>query len=326
MTRSSCRGRALPVVVLILVWLTAAATAHATAVRPVFHQARPAGLVISGSGYALITSVDGQRLIDVRTGRTKYVSRSGCTAGMFGGSWLAFNCGQAIWLYQLSTGHWKLATSDWEAACPPPRGSQYSCDFVGLGSYWLKYEAGCLGCLTTTLYQNIFTHHIRQDPTKPGGTIIADPDTPELARQMCPPLRVPSAADDGRPAALAIRYFGKYAILENPVTTPSYQASYWSFERCGSARTFRIDSSEVQADPQLLVWRTNAGRLEGLWPRTSKTFSIELPQIIHDGSPWFFVLALNRLFLELDSSNSPRLLYADLPFAAPKPRHRAQHH
>ncbi len=279
--------RVLPLLLILLIAAPTAAAATKTkrqkpplTLRPSLHLvSSQAASVVADARYVFFTtrtyapgpegaqSGEFGTLIDERTGQRTALSPPGCTSffAEIGGPWLMFTCDNTgiEQLYDLSTHAWTTVhttcTSNGIGQCGP----------VGVGTDWIRFEDGCYHCADSFWDQSIRTGRVRKDPAIPGGTKIADLNSPTLVSGLCRPLRVPASAaptpdEETEPGFLT--RFGQFALASRVPPDFADNGAFIYLERCGTHlyKTLPGDpTSPPVADRDAVIWvsRSHLGGL-----------------------------------------------------------------
>ncbi len=325
-------------------------TASGAAARPVTLHLKFRGSGVAALGvatnlrYAFIEPyypTDGSLgiLIDDRTGMRKQLVRSGCRdtqAGEIVGPWLVFDCPAspsdqaAPELYSLATGAWRAVSADpslvgycsTESCVRPSRA----------GSTWLQYDVSdCPDgehCSGHSDFQNLATGQLRRDPT--GGRTITDLNSPDLARELCDPLRVPNAVYTyGGPHPGSVTMDGRFAIASGTDQNGNPRAY---LERCGSRRRQLLKKGPYANAPvavgwnqSTVVWQSAPYQLSGLFLPSLRPFRVSFPPgTVTPNSCWspddcFLQIALTRRTLYLLGGGGQEIWSARAP-VPPLPR------
>jgi hypothetical protein len=192
-------------------------------------------------------------VLDEQTGRRQMVAvPSSCGPDFapdgFGGPYLAVRCtGASHWLYSLNSQQWVSVSPK----CPG------DCNFVGVGSYWLKFDSnenpGCSEhCANTYFLQSIETGQIEPDPAKPGGRTLDDLNAPSGAAPLCAPLRYPTSdnAAAGRQELGGLQFAGPFALASWDVySIREGLITLYQLDRCGSRGVFGIQNASPHYPP-----------------------------------------------------------------------------
>lgn len=234
-------------------------------------------------------------VIDERTGkRTPVVAPSDCPSysePFLQGPWLVFDCHPPtqVELYRISDGTWRTVTlppggevlgcgSRLGCEATPCSPGGFDCDVVSdaFGAAWIRWSWSCGHCDGTVFtFQNIQTGELRRDPRTQ--STLADLDSPQLARAVCSPLRVPkSGASFGR-----LVPDGSFALAQG------VQPVSWVYlERCGTHLHVRLAmgdlgtitiSPSIFATPHVVLWQTGLRQLSGLFLPSLRRFVLSIP-------------------------------------------------
>lgn len=140
-----------------------------------------------------------------------------------------------------------------------------------VGAYWIKWDTSCYHCAVTSYFQNIQTGELRGDPTN--ATTVADLNSPTLADQTCPGVRLSFHPHSPTPWD-SLSYDGQFALVSDYANV--------FLERCGThMRRLLVNGSSVLAsNTGAIVWQTVTSRLTGLLLPSLQRFTIPLPSAI----------------------------------------------
>ena len=271
-------------------------------------------------------------LIDDQTGRSARLKvPRGCRLNPFamGGGLLLFACrytGQSLppmKLYSFSSPRgWRtLAWSPQlvqQCASPDLADGQYTqCAPAAIGSHWI--EVAVTVCVDFghdcssggNVFQNLDTGRLANDPTSVGGTVIPDLNSPTAARELCAPLRVPSAGQ-GRavpgPLPGTVALYGRFAVSSVAyVDDPGSGSAY--LQECGSSLnqqlSYNAEPSPGYAPPvgntRVIVWAPDVGigqvgrQLNAVVLPTLKRLVIAVPEAI--GASSTLVIGPRHLYM-----------------------------
>jgi hypothetical protein len=338
-------------------------------VRPRFRHVGAAWMW-TGARYALVglakqgTDPDeSATLIDDQTGRVKTIGRAGChpveppsALEPLDLPWVPFDCSPPVTgITPVTTGPapelYSPATGQWLAVSPSPGITNPCADpFCDVsyfpraaGRYWLAYDqATCMDgqhCSYVSVFQNIHTGELRQDPS--GGSTDVDLNAPTLTRTVCGPLSVPTALQVySPPGPGSLIFYGRFAL-----SIGSYGFSIGDYgnadvkvylERCGT-HLHRLVTKAATPDPEdtllpaantrEVVWMAHPRPfLSALTLPGLKPFTIRLPNrlIASACSPDYYLgcvsqIALTNHRLYLLTASYPSEVWA-APIALPAGR------
>jgi hypothetical protein len=151
------------------------------------------------------------------------------------------------------------------------------------GAYWIRWDASCYHCATTSYFQNIQSGDLRGDPTN--ATTFADLNSPALAHTTCPGVRVIPDVGGYGTGWDSLTSEGQFALLTGT-------NSRVFLERCGTRmRRLLADQSRVSyalaSNAGAIVWQAVDSQLTGLLLPSLQAFTIPLPSAIvkPSGSP-----------------------------------------
>lgn len=277
-------------------------------VHPAFRRVPGYEFVAASDRYVFITGPPYRSgagvLVDGRTGHRRTLSRPGCIPSALGGPWLAFTCGQppneSFQLYNIPSGRSKPFTNTTYQNCRVDCLSIYA-----VGTDWLALEvpSGDEHILPSFEFQNLKSGQVTADPTN--STTTVDLDSPYLAEKVCRPPTVPAYSDGYSSRWGSLTSDGRYEIAAGSggaylercgsrlhefltFTTPDLNHSY---HPCGA-----LDCPPA-ANSHVIVWRSGAGSLGGIFLLSQRRFTIPLP-IANEGIAAVAIVA-NTLYLEL---------------------------
>lgn len=301
--------------VLILLTVVAAfpAAAEARNGAPRLHQRwhREAGVVIgvftAGPWVFLATADDRSTAGSVGTAinqengqRFQVVTPGSCRYSAIGGGRLLFDCANGLEIYSLATRSLTPVAENPEllhaaTTCLNESDESSSCSVgpTGIGADWIEFDMSCRGsCLNastppdTYLFQNIVSGAVRSDPAN--ATTYTDLNSPELARPLCAPFRVPQVPDayvDDQGAEhselASITLDGSFAI----VAGGRYGDTYY-LQRCATHLHQRVATLlGLEENANLLLWsirnetrsKCSAGELDGLFLPDRHPFVLCVP-------------------------------------------------
>lgn len=354
------RGPAVVIAVVIMGLMTAAVAVassrrradHPPVVSAHFRHLGAADSIWAGTRYALAVGApladhgSGVALIDDQTGQLKTISRAGCdsdgatTLEPLDLPWVTFDCSQRtggvgpLGLGPPAPELYSPASGQWQAVLPSPGVSPVctgsGCTDLyyaeGAGSSWLQYDhetcdSGGEHCSSSSVFQNITTGELRQDPS--GGTTTVDLNAPNLIRRVCRPLRVPTTVE---PYALgrvpgSLMFYGSFGVAIGGNNTGS--RAY--LERCGTHLHRLLTKAPVEeptvvgANTHEVVWMSHPHFLSALTLPGLRPFRIRLPRrliaLTCSRDDYFtcvtqIALTNHRLYLLTATATNPEPLWA----------------
>lgn len=259
-----------------VVSLGPAAAARGASKHPTF---RPRWQVVSHGGaatdgpYTILWSqrlgVVGTLINELSGQRTPVLAPSTCLAPVggqvsMGDSWLIAACPDyTVGLYSLADGQW--TTVSMPGVCRHAVGTGPSCQPSGVGTDWIRYDEDRRRLGDRSLFQNIVTGAVRNDPTN--AHTLPDLDSPLLTKSVCAPLRVPGATSEN---TLALD--GRFAVLSNPAGN--------FLEHCAThLHQLLTDSAPwVTVGQAEIMWVSRPeGPLDGMFLPSRRRFTLSRP-------------------------------------------------
>jgi hypothetical protein len=257
-----------------VVSLGPAAAAPGASKHPTF---RPRWQVVSHGGaatdgpYTILWSqgsgVIGTLINELSGQRTRVLPPSTCPAPVggqvsMGDSWLIAACPQfTVGLYSLADGQWK--TVSMPAVCRHTVSTGPSCQPAGVGTDWIRYDEDRRRLGDRSLFQNIVTGAVRNDPTN--AHTLPDLDAPLLTKSVCAPLRVPGATSEN-----TLVLDGRFAVLSN--TAGNF------LEHCAThLDQLLTDALWVTVAPGEVMWVSQPNSLEGMFLPSRRRFTVSRP-------------------------------------------------
>jgi hypothetical protein len=170
-----------------------------------------------------------------------------------------------------------------------------------VGADWIRWDASCYHCATTSYFQNIQTGELRDDPTN--ATTYADLDSPTLAHTTCPGVQLMPGLRplDAGPAWGPLTPLGQFALVSGGRVNVY-------LERCGTRMQRQLiddnsASTIVAWNAGAVVWQADTSQLNGLFLPSLQTFTIPLPSAIVKppgapvNAPAGFVLTSDALYV-----------------------------
>lgn len=293
--------------VLVVVGVTAGSTvARASVVGHKPTPLAPASYVVLGSSFQPMKGVNGVWasgdyvllstsfspgfastgwiVINNRLGTTAPLDPQ-CRVDGLGPPWVLMSClpvsnPDDVELYSLVDGTRQTITpSPGVPICPngPPSMETECAGAGGVGAYWISWGAGCYHCAGTSLFQNIETGELRDDPTN--ATTFADLNSPGLAHRTCPGVQLMRDLDTYGMGWGSLTLYGQFALV-----TGSYGAAV--LERCGTHMRRQLTTgsagyaSALTSNAGAIVWQGEPRQLSGLFLPGLQTFTIPLPSAI----------------------------------------------
>jgi hypothetical protein len=261
-----------------------------------------AGSVWAGSGYVVAAGGGYVTLIEDQSGQVTRVSRAGC--GALGPSalepldlpWVTFNCAAGVIsggagigppapeLYSPATGQWRAVSPSPGVLCPGIGCTdQYFPEAAG--SAWLQYDhescdSGGEHCSSSSVFQNLSTGELRQDPS--GGTTTVNLNAANLAQAVCRPLRMPMAYELYAPTRVpgSLTFYGSFAVAAGG----DEHGLRVYLERCGAPLRRLLTTAPPEALPVVgantreVVWMSHRHFLSALTLPGLRPFTIRLPK------------------------------------------------
>jgi hypothetical protein len=263
-----------------------------TVVRPKWHRvASDVESVAQGGRYLALFSLEATvTLFDEQTKVFEPLTAPGCNgvrSAVFGGPWLAFDCGSPddlsqVDLYDLAAGTWTEASLG-----PGVCNETISCGVDGVGTTWIRFETsdGSGHPSYTPYLQNIATGAVEPDPA-PGHFYVQDDlDTATGVGAPCVTLRTPAldAAYLAGPSA-GFPYwhqFGQYVLTTGSVPVEQGNGTPDDLYTCGSGLLLHLPYNSF-VSTQAVVHQNMFGAvyppLFGRVLPTLKSFTVPRPK------------------------------------------------
>jgi hypothetical protein len=211
-----------------------------------------------------------------------------CHVVGLGPPWVLMGCPSAsnpsgpfdVELYSLADGTRQTVTPNpgVPAQCSAVGDPETECAWASaIGAYWIRWDAGCYHCATTSFFQNIQTGELRDDPTN--ASTFADLDSPDLADRTCPGVRLMRDHDTIGSEWGSLTPYGPFALA-----TGTDNSAF--LERCGTPMRRRLVNGDTEVSRALasnssaIVWQAVTSHLSGLFLPSLQTFTIPLPSAI----------------------------------------------
>jgi hypothetical protein len=223
-------------------------------------------------------------LIDEQSGKKRRIvppAGAGYSCGgasAIGGPWLLFECVLSGPTFHAQLDLYRIRTSRWRVLPAPIGGAAQE-----VGADWIEYGVTVSNGAQEQLefvFQNIHTGRTRPLPGwRPGGGVIPDLSSPSLARQLCSPIRVPSAwLPNGEDQPGSVSFVGSYAVVSG--ASRALQAVSY-VQRCGT-RTRRqigpfddtLGSGNASANANAVIWESADG-VHGVYMPSLKKFTVD---------------------------------------------------
>lgn len=242
-------------------------------VRPRWHVVARGGGAATDGPYTMLWSpragVAGTLINELTAQRTRVAMPPGCPDAVggqdfLGDTWLLVPCPHSSMdLYALATGQWTRVSIP--AVCRRRAGTGPSCSPAAVGTDWIRYDENRRRLGDRSLFQNIVTGAVRNDPTN--AHIQPDLDSPLLIDPVCAPLRAPSASSQN-----TLEFEGRFAVL-------STDGGIF-LEHCAThLRQLLTDAAPwVTAAPHEVMWVLRPqSRLDGIFLPSRRRFTVSRP-------------------------------------------------
>jgi hypothetical protein len=277
------RVRWLAVLVAVLAWAPATATARRHAPKPVALTAHftrsgsPVTSVAATAGWVVLAREGALTLIDAITStKTTVALPAGCFFQDASRTQLLLDCsttaGQGAELEDIATGQARPVDLNPMFDCGA--GTVESCAGPSsIGNDWMAVVGECEiaeHCTTSTSFQNLSTGQVLSDPTS--HTVVPDLDTPTLARTLCSPVTVPTQSPgNGLPGFGSVKMDGRFAIGTGDGGDYLQECAV----RLDRHLTFLGGSTAFNR--HAVVWQSKPTRLTGLFLPSLTSFTIAIP-------------------------------------------------
>lgn len=292
--------------------------------HPRFQRVRGSA-TLSDDQYAFVSGAsfrgsNGQ-LIEQRTGRRIPVTGPpGCRPEGLGGSSLVYACTLSSTItferYDIVSGQW--------TSLNPPAGLACPIGVAGVGSDWIAFSGNCgfEHGVTEVAFENLRTGAPQSDPRT--AAVAVDLNSPSLARQICPPLDLPTS-EAGTGAWGSIEFVANYAIVAG--------SGGVYLERCGSGLhqfltfTTNLDMCPIEAcappvNAHLVIWQKAVRVLAGMFLPSRQRFTIHVPLLAEPGAspPYVSGVALALTSTNIYLTSGGQVWTARIPSTPPKKR------
>jgi hypothetical protein len=179
-----------------------------------------------------------------------------------GGGHLAFGCSASSTANVLT-----LPSGPWTATALPPEcatlsaGFESGCSVAGVGRFWFRVLAHCYHRAAGSVYERLSDGSMEASPQN--GSVAADMNSVQLARELCSPLRVLPQASI---------FFESGVVVQTALTRLRIQ-------RCGRRRPLVSDgvAGAVAVRPHVVIWRHGLTELEGACLPSGARFVMRAP-------------------------------------------------